>query len=470
MGLASCLAALGDGTLPESFEGLKSRLPVAWIGSSLANSGIATLRKRKLPSEQVIWLLIGMGLYRDRPIVELVDRLDLVLPGPAGEKRFIAKSAITPARDRVGAQPLQELFQTTAVHWALASSERLAWRGLKVLGMDGTTLRVPDSSENRHEFELFARSSYPVVRIITLMALRSRLILECSFSGCRTSELALAYKVISAIPDKSVTVFDRYFYNYKLWNTITGSGVERHWVVRARNDLQNWKVIKCLGKGDELVEIRPSRSSRSNNPELPEVIVARVIRSRRAGYKTRTLITSLTDAEKYPAAEIAGLYQERWEQELGYRELKAETLEGHEAIRSQSPERIRQEIWGLLIAYNLVRQEMESAAQELKVSPLRISFRVTLALMRDFFFWAEVASPGKLPKMFRKMRLDLRQIVLPERRSRSYPRHVKTPQRKYGSNVTHPSARKPQPKAASNGSAPRGAGVFASRKLSKILK
>lgn len=438
MGLSSCLVTLGDGTLPASFEGLRSQIPLDWIKSSLANNGVATLRRRKLPTEQVIWLLIGMGLYRDRSIVELVDRLDLVVPGPDGEKQSIVKAAITPARDRVGVEPLKELFEVTADQWALASAERLAWRGLKVFGIDGTTLRVPDSAENRKEFELYSKSAYPIVRVAALMALRSRLIAGCSFSGCRTSETTLAYELLPSIPNRSVTVFDRYFHNYALWEKISRVGQERHWLVRGRDDLKKWTVIKRFGRGDDLVEIRPSVITRRRHPELPEVIHARVIRYRRPGYRTRILITSLLDAEKYPAEEIAGLYHERWEQELGYREIKTETLEGCETIRSQSPERVRQELWGVLIAYNLVRREIEIAATELKIPPNRISFRATLALMRDLFFWAEVASPGKLPKMLLKMRLDLRHFILPPRRNRSYPRHVKTPQRKYAHNAGHP--------------------------------
>lgn len=438
MGLASCIAMLGDGTLPASFDGLKSQIPLDWIRSSLSNNDVVTVRRRKLLNEQVIWLLIGMSLYRDRSIVELVDGLDLVVPGPDGKKQFVAKAAITPARDRVGVEPLKELFEATAEHWALASVERLAWRGLKIFGIDGTTLRVPDSEANRKEFELYSKSAYPLVRVAALMALRSRLVAGCSFSGGRTSESTLAYELIPSIPDQSLTVFDRYFHNYKLWNKISGAGKDRHWLVRARDDFSKWTVIKRFGPGDELVEIRPSATTRRQHPEVPEVIRGRVIRYRRPGYRTRILITSLLDLEKYPASEIAELYHERWEQELGYREIKTETLEGYETIRSQSPERVRQELWGLLIAYNLVRREMEVAAVAWKIPPNRISFRATLALMRDLFYWAAVASPGKLPKMLHKMRLDLRHFVLPPRRKRSYPRHVKARQHKYASNVGHP--------------------------------
>ncbi len=437
MGFASSLVSLSDGTLPASFEGLKSQIPLDWIQSCLADNGIATLRKRKLPVERMIWLVIGMGLYRNRSIPEIVSRLDLVVAGRDGKKRLVSKSAITPARDRLGSEPLRDLFCATAEHWGLPSADRHAWRGLKIFGIDGTAMRVPDSPENRKTFGLFAGSAYPVIRLAALMALRSRLILDCSFSGCRTSENTLAHELLSSIPDHSLTIMDRYYHNYSLWQKVRLSGQHRHWLVRAREDLRCWTVVERFRSGDELVEICPSEATLRKHPGLHKVILARAIRYRRAGFRTRTLLTSLLDPKKYPASEIAELYHERWELEIGYGEIKTVTLEGKETIRSKTPERVRQELWGLLIAYNLVRREIDAAAEELKLAPNRISFSATLRLMRDLFFWAEVASPGKLPKMVQEMRVDLRQFILPPRRARSYPRHVKSPQRHYGVNVGH---------------------------------
>jgi hypothetical protein len=138
MVLASSLASLADGTLPESFEGLKSHIDQEWIASALAKKGVATVRKRKLPAEQVVWLAVGIALYRDRPIREVVNRLDLVLPDENGKRQHITNGAIVEARNRVGAEPLEELFGTTARRWALESADKHRWRGLMVLGGDGT--------------------------------------------------------------------------------------------------------------------------------------------------------------------------------------------------------------------------------------------------------------------------------------------------------------------------------------------
>lgn len=442
MGLASSLASLADGTLPASFEGLKSHVDIEWIRSSLAKSGVATVRKRKLPAEQVVWLAVGMALYRDRPISEIVDRLDLVLPDENGKKQGITGKSISSARSRVGAEPVEDLFKTTAQHWALESADRHRWRGLMVLGTDGTMMRVPDTAENRDEFGLppSARRSagYPQIRAVGLMVLRSHLLMDFAFAGCKVGEVPLAEALIERVPDQSLTIMDRLFINYLLLHRIHAGGENRHWLVRAKKNLK-WTVIERLGRGDELVEIEFSPAVRREHPELPRAFRARVVRYRREGFRPRALLTSLLDPKEYPAAEIAELYHERWELELGYDEIKTEMLERLEAIRSQVPERVKQEVWGLAVAYNLVRQEMEAAASRWGVPPRRISFAFSLRAVRDLFMWAAVASPGSLPKMLEGLRLELRHFILPPRRSeRRYKRHVKIKMSGYARNDGHP--------------------------------
>lgn len=442
MGLASSLASLADGTLPESFEGLKSHIDQEWIRSALAKKGVATVRKRKLPAEQVVWLVVGIALYRDRPIAEVVNRLNLVLPDENGDRQGITNGAIIEARDKVGAEPLKELFAMLARQWALESADRHRWRGLMVLGGDGTTMRIPDTAENREAFGLppssRKSSGYPQIRAVGLMVLRSHLLLDFAFANFKTSEMELAQPLIEGVPDQSVTILDRFFVNFLLWHRISTGGKERHWLVRARSNTK-WRVIKRLGRGDDLVEMEFPRALRKEHPELPKTFVARSVRYRRKGFRQRTLLTSLLDPEQYPASEIAELYHERWELELGYDEIKTEMLEREECIRSQAPERVRQEIWGLAVGYNLVRREMEAAAAQWGVPPRRLSFGMSLRAIRDLFAWAAIASPGSLPKMLKNLRLDLRHFILPPRRSeRRYPRHVKIKMSGYARNDTHP--------------------------------
>lgn len=436
MSLASALVALGDGTLPDTFEGLKSQFDTDWVESALRRSGTATLRKRKLPAEQVVWLVIGMALYRDRPIDDVVRTLDLVMPDEDGHVRRITKGAIPQARDRVGADPLKELFLCTARHWALASAERHRWRGLMVLGLDGTALRIPDSPDNRDAFGLAqsARAgtcSYPLVQVVALMALRSHLLLDFSFAAGVTSEMALAGPMLERAPADSLIIVDRGFAYHNIFQQIARG--RRHWLTRARKDIR-YTAVRQLGTGDALVEVYTSHPKN----DVPPPYLARAIRYQRKGFKPQVLLTSLVDAERYPAQEIIALYHERWELELAYDEIKTDTLLQLEALRSRTAERVRQELWGLAVAYNLIRREMEAVAEHMKVPPTRISFRSALRRIREAFVWASVASPGAIPKLVQRMRLELEELVLPERRpGRSYPRLVKIKMSNYDRQTKH---------------------------------
>lgn len=443
MNTTSSLYALSDGTLPTSFEGLKSHVDVEWVRTALTNGGSGKLRNRKLSAEDIVWLVIGISLYRDQPMVDVAHRLDLVLPDKKGRPGTVSKGAIPQARERVGVDPLRELFRTTSDHWALESAERTRWRGLMVLGADGSTLRVPDSPENRSEFRLppasRSTSGYPQVRVAVLMVLRSHQWLDFDFADCRTGEGTVTWPLIQRVPAKSLTILDRYYIDHGQLCDLRARGEDRHWLLRARKGLK-CRVVERLGRGDDLVEVPVSRDLRRKRPELPETFLARAIRYRRKGFRTRTLWTSLLDPEAYPAGEIVELYHERWELELGYDELKTDILEREESIRSETPNGVRQELWGMAIAYNLVRREMDLLARELDLPPRRISFIASLRLIRDLFHWAAITgSPGALPKRIKRMRVDMRRLVLPPRRSdRRYPRCVKVKMSGYARNHGHP--------------------------------
>jgi len=129
-----------------------------------------------------------MGLFRNEPIERIVDMLDLALPDERDS--LVAKSAISQARQRLKDTPLEYLFATTAAEWSARSANAHRWRGLSVYGMDGTTMRVPDSPENREEFGGQHNggrggSGYPQVRVVAMMALRSHVLSAFRFCGLR---------------------------------------------------------------------------------------------------------------------------------------------------------------------------------------------------------------------------------------------------------------------------------------------
>ena len=426
--LGAALEETGEHADTESLKTFREHIPQAWIEEALAATGTATLRRRRLPADQVVWLVIGMAMMRDRPIIDVVSKLDLVLPNREGSA--ICKGAVGEARKRVGHEPMAWLFERCARKWAHESAARHQWRGLSLYGADGTTLRAPDSDENREHFGLASGSrgdsAYPLVRVVALMSLRSHIIAAANFGPYGNGEHHYANGLWEHVPHHSLTIVDKNFWAARVLLELQNKGENRHWLIRAKSSTA-WKVLKSLGRYDKLVEFNLSYNAKKQDPSLPKTFIGRAISYRHPGSKGRQwLVTSLVDAEQYPAAEIVELYHERWEIELGYDELKTHMLEREEAIRSRTVTGIKQELWGILLAFNLIRVEMERIAEQADVHPNRISFVTALRLIRDEWLWCAIGTPGAIPKKLARMREQVAHFILPPRRSdRRYRREVK---------------------------------------------
>ena len=394
-----------------------------WIEEALIATGTATIRRRRLPAEQVVWLVIGMCLFRDQSMRELVSMMDLALPGSRGIR--VAASSIVQARARLGDEPLRWLFERTASAWAHKSARTHAWRGLALYGVDSTTLRLPDSTENRAHFggqnsRWDGTSGYPLARLGTLMALRSHVLAGARFGPFTTHETVLAEELWPLIPDHSLAIVDRGFFSARILIGLERGGIERHWLTRARSDLVSTRIER-FAAGDELVELNVSRGASVKDPSLPKTWRMRAIRYQRRGFKPQLLLTSMLDPKRFPADEVIALYHERWEIELGYNEVKRVMLAREETTRSKSPQGVAQELWALALAYNLVRFEVERVADEAGVPPMRISFLAALRFIESAFRMWGADSAGRLPERLRHLREDIGHYILPERRRRSYP-------------------------------------------------
>jgi hypothetical protein len=437
--------------IPRSFPNLTQHLDPAWIEEALLSTGTATIRRRRLPAEQTVWLLLGMALLRDMPITAVARQLDIALPANDGT-RTVASSALSQARTRLGAEPMEWLFLRSAEEWAHRSADADRWRGLALYGVDGTTLRVADTVENRAHFGGHdsgrhdggrdeRQSGYPLMRLAVVMALRSHLLAAATFGPYAVDERTYAVSLWGTIPDRSLVLVDRLHLQANVMIPLMTSGTDRHWLTRTRANTK-YKVIRRLGAGDELVELQVSSEARRKDTSLPTHFDARVIRYQRKGFQPQLLITSLVDEQKYSADDIRALYHERWEIELGFGEIKTDMLERLETIRSKTPMAVAQEMWGLLIAYNLIRLEMQRIAAEFAVAPTRISFVASLRHCVEQWHFSAIASPGTIPSRLATATDRMRAFVLPPRRSgRSFPRAVKIKMSNYDRKVPKSSSR-----------------------------
>lgn len=384
---------------------LSRSLDPDWIARAVCSTGKASIRRRKLPAEQVVWLVIALALYRHQSIPEVVAHLDLVLPDEINPE--IAKSALTQARQRLGQAPLAQLFAMSSACWDERHQGGRAWRGLSRYAVDGSTLRTSDSEQNRAHFGAQAYASgavasYPQLRLLTLTALATHLVRDAVFGAYGKNEMLYARSLLDQVPDHSLTVFDKGFFSAGLLLQLQTKGQQRHWLIPAKANA-TWQRLD-QNPGDYRLRMKVSPQARQAEPDLPAFWEVRAIETATRHGKRRTLLTSLMDAKAYPASEIVQQYEERWRIETSYRELKQDLLGSELTLRSGTPETVYQEIWGALLAYNLVRLEMAEIAVEAEVEPTRLSFTAALHYLRHEWGWMAIEAPGKIPAHLIRLR------------------------------------------------------------------
>lgn len=433
--LAEALEAIRELGPQEGIDRFAASLDPEWIKEALDFSGSASLRRRKLPAEQAVWLVLGMALFTDRSIRDVVDHLGLVI----GKLPSLAPSNVTKARYRIGAEPLRWLFEKVAKKWS-ATPGLGDYHGLSVWGVDGTHARVQDSDQN---FAHFGKpggragpndAGYPQLRVVALMNLSNRLLADARAGSWSKSEHELARELWESVPDDSLVIVDRGFMSYMILLELVAARKNRHFLIRAKKNMK-YEPVEVLPDGTVLALLWPNPKLRREDPELPDPIEVRVISYRGPQGELCRMFTTLTDPQRYPAQEVIDLYHERWELEIGFDELKTHMLEGKECLRSKRPEGVYQELWAQLLVYNLVRREMLLAAQAHNLPPKQISFRSSLLWIRGFWLTAWHTSPGNVPKSLANFRSTLDVLILPVRRSeRRYPREVKIKMSSYPRN------------------------------------
>ena len=414
---------------PTAFEFARQTLDMSWIEEALAATGKASIRRRKLPAENVVWLVIAMALFRDRSIVAAANHLGLISGDDSrGGRGRVVGASVAEARKRLGPKPVERLFRRTGRKWGFEAAAADAWRGLSVFAIDGTTLRVADTTANDAHFGRHGtgrgRPGYPQARMVALMATRSHLLVNLAVGPLSSSEVELAETLWPEVPDNSLTLVDRGFLSYGRLYRFNESGTERHWLTRTRKNTR-FEVVQELSDGSALVRLKMSSHARAKDKTLPRTMTVRAVTYATPSGTSTTVLTSLTDAERFPADEVAALYHERWEIEMAFDEKKTHMLERMESLRSKTVEGTMQEIWGIGLAYNLIRLMMLDAARTAELPAIRMSFRYSVSLIRAFALSAWTCSPGTLPKLLRHLKQDLADSVLPPRRMRSYPRAVK---------------------------------------------
>lgn len=408
-------------------------IPDEWINAAAALSAKVTIRRRRLPADLVLWLVVGMAFFRNEPISEVARRLNICAEGLANEA-LLADSALSQARQRLGKQPLAWLFKQCADVWGCERYPEDLWHGLQVFAVDGALFRTQDTPELRAHFgsgntSTDRQTPYPMLRLVALMNVRSHVIANAAISPYRKGEIPLASEFIHSLPNDSVTLLDKGFFSADLLLRIQNEASNRHWLIPERQGLV-YTELKRYGEGDRLLQMTVSPQARKKNPALPAQWQVRAVSYEVAG-KEKTVFTSLP-AARFSAAQVAALYHERWEIELGFRDIKSAMQHNAMTLRSKKVDLVYQELWGLLLGYNLVRREASQAAVAHRRAPNEVSFKFACQFIANqLAIMAGALSPSHTPRRLNELRGCIGSMFIEKRPRPSRPRAVKISKTRY---------------------------------------
>jgi hypothetical protein len=404
---SSGVLAPGGASLPDRIAlGVLTRLVTReLVDDVIAVTGRGEQRKRLLPARVVVYFVLALALFYGDSCEEVMRKLVQGLSWLAIWRRewhVPTASALTQARERLGSEPLRELFERVAEPCAQRSTAGAWLAGRRLMSVDGVELECADTPANAGHFGYSSAKGghgpYPMLLVMALAECGTHAVtaIETAGGDCAESPLAIALaRRPGNLGPGMLVMADRGLYSYDLVTAITAAGADFAVRVTANLDLP---VLQWLPDGSYLSYIAdprrkgPAQFRARTYPHRPvkpltslpgmHVRVTDYDVPGRGKGEVFTVVTSVLDPEQLPAPEIAAAYHERWEIEITFDEIETRQRGRAAILRSRSPDLVLQELYGLLVTHYAVRKLMTEAADQAELDPDRLSFTRALNIVR----------------------------------------------------------------------------------------
>jgi hypothetical protein len=388
--MARTIARLPEGSRITDFISLgviAKSFPISKVHDVLAASGTASLRQRDLPAHVVVYYVIALALSMSSSYREvlrcLLEGLQW-LQGPSASIKVAGKSAISQARTRLGFEAVQRLHDEVVRPMATPATKGAWYKHWRLVSLDGSTLDVADDPATEAAFGRpgagHGESAYPQIRFVCLVENGTHVLFASRMGGCSTSEIALAKQVLPSLQVGMLCLVDRNFFGYEMWTLARATGADQLWRVKKNARLNR---EHALPDGSYLSHIYPSDADRRRKTKGVQVRVIEYCLDGVADAEPiYRLVTTLLEHETAPAAELAALYHERWEIETALGELKTRLRGAKIVLRSKTPDLVRQEFFGMMMAHFAIRGLMHEAALSADEDPDRLSFLHAVRVIR----------------------------------------------------------------------------------------
>ncbi len=388
--MARTVAELPSGTRITDFISLgvlTKTFPLSAIRAVLGSTGKASLRQRDLPAHVVVYYVIALALYMQSSYREvlrcLLEGIQWLL-GPGAVVKVAGKSGISQARTRLGWRPIQQLHDDIVKPIAVESTKGAWYRSWRLVSLDGSTLDIADEKENEKTFgrpsASRGSSAFPQLRFVSLVENGTHVLFGTRMGNIKTGEITLAKEVLASLEKGMLCLADRNFFGFELWNQARGTRADLLWRVKKNLRLP---CEKRLPDGSYLSRVyRSPKDQRHGRNGLTIRVIEYRLEGVQGAEPIYRLLSTIVDPEAAPATELAALYHERWEIETALDELKTHLRGSRIVLRSKTPDLVKQEFYGLMMAHFAVRGLMHEAALRADEDPDRLSFLHAVRVVR----------------------------------------------------------------------------------------
>ena len=400
-------------------------------------------RERKLNHLLLVYYVIALSLFRRLNLAavlrQLVRGVRWLWSDPA--LRLPTAGALVYRRKQLGVPVMRHLFQRVCRPMATEQTKGAFRFGLRLMALDSTLDEVADTPANAQYFGRLSsgksQSPFPQVRCLYLAEVGTHAIIDAVLAPCRVSEQRLSPLVVArSVQPGMLVLLDRGVVSADLLSILVHQR-HAHALGRLKAD-QYTHPEQVLSDGSYLVTLHPPKQ-----PSVQVRIIEYRIEPRTAerlgewpcSHNSRPadpsqvhrLVTTLLDPEQAPAQALILCYHERWEIEACIDEQKSLPRLSDQPLRSQDPDLVRQELYGLLLAHYSVRWWMHQSALQADLDPDRLSFTHAVEVLDTACYEFAIVAREELPRLTERLLADLRDpaTLLPPRRLRFYPRVVK---------------------------------------------